>query len=101
MSARRYRRRPPEVDAVIVTTDRADHAAVWACGTVEYLAGHPIIQLPDTTAVAHVGDYLVRAVLPTGLGPAYVMERRIFEHCYQPSRDNTGHRPRRNPNPRG
>lgn len=89
--ARRYRRRPPEVDAVIVSEDRADEAAVWAGGIVEYLAGHPVIQLPNNTT-AHVGDYLCRSVLPNGLGPAYAMRRQIFEFVYQPSQQQTGRR---------
>lgn len=97
MSARRYRRRPPEVEAHLVVEDRADAAAVWSGGSVEWLAGHPIIRLPNTTVVAHVGDYLVRQSLPDGLGPTYVMRRRVFEHFYTPTVDQTGRRHRREP----
>ncbi len=93
--ARRYRRRPPEIEAAIVTADHPDHAAVWAGGTVEWLADQPVIRLPHTTVVAHVGDYLIRAHLPDGLGPAYVMQRRLFEFFYTPTLEQSGRRPQR------
>lgn len=79
----RYQRRPAEVDAIQVSEANAAHVATWAGGRVEYLASHPVIRLPSTTVVAHVGDFVARHVFPRGkLGPAYVMRAAVMRWAY-------------------
>lgn len=82
---RRWRRRPAEVDAALVTEHNADQVAAWCGGTVRDEDGATVVRLPQSTIPACVGDYVVRSVLPGGLGPAYVIKAEVHEWAYRPS----------------
>ena len=75
MTAERYQRRANEVDAIRLTEANAVHVADWADGRVDRdrQTGKLLIRLPQTTIPACVGDWVVRDVMPDGLGPARAM----------------------------
>lgn len=80
MTAERYQRRANEVDAMQVTETNAVHVADWADGRVdrEPQTQKLLVRLPQTTIPACVGDWVVRDVMPDGLGPARAMRDTLF-----------------------
>ncbi len=80
MTARRWSRRPSEVEAIRLDDGNADEVAEWACGRVD----GDTVRLPKTTIPVRVGEYAVRDVLPDGLGDARCMRPFLFEYCYEP-----------------
>lgn len=80
MAVQRYQRRAAEVDAIRVTAANAVHIADWADGRVDrdVQTGKLLIRLPQSTIPATVGDWVVRDVMPDGLGPARAMLDNVF-----------------------
>lgn len=80
MTAQRYGRRPNMVDAMRVTTANAAHVAEWADGHLDQDAqtGKLHVRLPLSKIPACVGDWVVRDVMPDGLGPARPMLDNVF-----------------------
>jgi len=85
VTARRYQRRTAEVDAIRVTEANAVHVADWADGRVdrETQTGKLLIRLPQATIPACVGDWVVRDVMPDGLGPARAMRDTLFVWAFE------------------
>lgn len=81
MTVQRYQRRAVEVDAIRVTEANAVEVADWADGRVDRdsLTSKLLVRLPQSTIPATVGDWVVRDVMPDGLGPA----RAMFDHVMQ------------------
>ncbi len=85
MTVQRYQRRAGEVDAVRVTEANAAHVAEWADGRVDRdrQTGKLLVRLPQTQIPACVGDWVVRDVMPDGLGPARPMLDHLFGWAYE------------------
>lgn len=85
MTAQRYQRRADEVDAMRVTEVNVVDVADWADGHVdrESQTGKLLIRLPQTTIPACVGDWVVRDVMPDGLGPARAMRDTLFVWAFE------------------
>jgi hypothetical protein len=85
VTARRFQRRANEVDAIQVTEGNAVAVAEWADGRVdrEPQAGKLLVRLPQTTIPAWVGDWVVRDVMPDGLGPARAMRGTLFDWAFE------------------
>jgi hypothetical protein len=85
VTAQRYQRRANEVDAMRVTEATAVQVADWAGGYVdrESQTGKLLIRLPQTTIPACIGDWVVRDVMPDGLGPARAMRDTLFDWAFQ------------------
>lgn len=83
MTARRFNRRPVEVEAIQLDEGNAEVVAEWACGRVDLddLA-RPTVRLPKTTIPVTLGDWAVRTVLPDGLSDAHPMGSHLFSWCY-------------------
>lgn len=86
MTARRWSRRPAEVEAIQLDAGNADEVAAWADGraTVDDL-GRPVVKLPRTMIPVTVGNWAVRDVMPDGLGPARAILDHLFCYCYTPT----------------
>jgi hypothetical protein len=82
---RRWQRRPPEVDAALVTEDNADQVAAWCGGSVREEDGQTVVHLPQSVVPARVGDYVARSVLPGGLGPPYTVRAEVHEWAFRPA----------------
>lgn len=84
MTAQRYQRRANEVDAIQVTEANAVHVADWADGRVDRdpQTGKLLVRLPQSTIPACVGDWVVRDVMPDGLGPARAMLDHLFTWAF-------------------
>jgi hypothetical protein len=79
MTARRYRRRPPEVEAMLYDGTNGDVVALWAGGAVV----DDELRLPQTKIQPQAGEYVVRSVLAGGLGPAYTVKPEIFRWAWE------------------
>lgn len=87
MTAHRYGRRPNLVDAMQVTEANAVEVADWANGHVtrEPQTDKLLVRLPQSKIPATVGDWVVRDVMPDGLGPARPMLDNVFDWAFAPA----------------
>lgn len=87
MTVQRYQRRPNLVDAVRLTDANAERVADWADGRTdrEPQTGKLFVRLPQTAIPAVTGDWIVRDVMPDGLGPARAMQDHLFAWCFEQS----------------
>lgn len=62
----------------------AVHVADWADGRVDRdpQADKLLIRLPQSTIPATVGDWVLRDVMPDGLGPARPMLANVFDWAF-------------------
>ena len=86
---RRYRRRPPEVDAIQFTGTNADEVAAWCGGRVFVSPGDDRlhIRVGHSVVPAHPGDYVARATDPAGDTGFFPVRAAGFEHTYEPVED--------------
>jgi len=85
LTAKVYGRRPNLVDAIQVSEQTAEAVAAWADGKVrrDPQTGKLLVRLPQTTIPAVVGDWVVRDLMPDGLGPARAMRDQLFRWCFE------------------
>lgn len=81
--ARRWRRKPAEVEAAQVTADNLHEVAAWAGGVVRREGGELVVRLPGSMVPAHLGDYIARSVLPDGVGPAHSVKPDVHEAFFE------------------
>lgn len=84
MTAHRYGRRPNFVDAMQVSEANAVEVAEWADGRVDrdLQTWKLLVRLPQSKIPACVGDWVVRDVMPDGLGPARPMLDTVFDWAF-------------------
>ncbi len=87
MTVQRYQRRPNLIDAVQLTDSNAARVADWADGRVDHepQTRKLFVRLPQTTIPAVAGDWIIRDVMPGGLGHARVMQAHLFEWAFAPT----------------
>lgn len=80
MPARRYRKKPVEVEAIQYDGKNAVEVLLWACSDVtEAFEGGLVIGTLEGPIHASVGDYIVRGVR----GELYPVKPDIFEETYE------------------
>lgn len=80
----RYRKKPPEVEAVQVTPDNATEVAAWCGGSVDQ-DGHSVcVTVTQSVIRAGVGDYVIRDRDYTGRLSYYPMRGAVLDYCYEP-----------------
>lgn len=84
MTAHRYGRRPNLVDAMQVSEANAVEVADWANGHADRdpQTGKILVRLPQSKIPACVGDWVVRDVMPDGLGAARPMLANVFDWAF-------------------
>jgi hypothetical protein len=84
---RRYRRRLPEVEALLYDGNNPAQVAVWCGGRVDTRDGVTVILVPvgHTTLAARPGDYIVRQPFADGSVYHYPTPAAIFEFCHEPT----------------
>jgi hypothetical protein len=84
VTVQRYGRRPHLVDAMQVSEVNAAEVAEWADGRVDRdrQTAKLLVRLPQSKIPACVGDWIVRDVMPDGLGPARPMLGNVFAWAF-------------------
>jgi hypothetical protein len=80
----RYRKRPPEITAVLVTGDNATDVAAWCGGHVDRDGRSVRVVVHQSVIPVRVGDYVIRDQDHTGRVSYYPMRGDILAHCYEP-----------------
>ena len=84
LPVRRYRRRPPLVDAIQWDGRNTTDVLAWCGGRlVEHDDGRQVIATNDAMSWAQLGDYLVREAIPGGGWRFYAARKETFEHGYE------------------